>query len=292
MASSKTAGTAEKVRGSDAFLDREFPMSGSNFRAISKLAYDHSGIVLSDHKQQMVYSRLARRIRELQMHNFDAYLRKVNSHWEEESTAFLNALTTNLTSFFRENHHFNYMAKHVVPELKKIHAHDKKIRVWCAAASTGEEPYSIGMVLRETFPGNAWDIKILATDIDSNVLATAKKAVYGPDRVEDFDPSRLKKWFRKAQDGSYQIVDSVRSLLTFNQLNLLQSWPIKGPFDIVFCRNVIIYYDQETQKTLFKKIHKVMAKDAHLFIGHSESLFNVCKQFDLIGRTVYRRSNE
>ena len=292
MASSKTARIEDRVRGSDAFLNREFPMSGRNFRVISKLAYDHSGIVLSDHKQQMVYSRLARRIRELELPNFDVYLRQVNEHWDQESTAFLNALTTNLTSFFRENHHFNYLAKQVVPELKKTHAHDKKIRVWCAAASTGEEPYSIGMVLRETFPANAWDIKILATDIDSNVLTTAKEAIYGPDRVEDFNPSRLKKWFRKSLDGNYQIVDSIRSLLTFNQLNLLHSWPIKGPFDFVFCRNVIIYFDQETQKTLFKKIHKVMARDSHLFIGHSESLFNVSQQFSLIGRTIYSRCNE
>ena len=280
---------AHKVKGSNAFLGREFPMSAKNFQRISSLAYDHSGIVLSDHKQQMVYSRLARVIRKSGLENFDDYLDQLDKNWASECTPFLNAITTNLTSFFRENHHFEFLSDHVVPKLKIMHKLDKRIRVWSCAASTGEEPYSIAMVLREGFPGLDWDIKILATDLDSNVLAKARSGLYSDDRVEEIEPRRLKRWFTKLDGKNYQVDDSIRSMLTFNQLNLLDSWPMKGPVDLVFCRNVIIYFDHQTQITLFKKIHNLMAEDSHLFIGHSESLFSVTTQFRSVGRTIYQR---
>lgn len=289
MAKTSDMPDARQAPADDAFSDREFPMSDSNYSRISKLSYDQSGIVFDQHKQPMVYSRLSRRLRQLNQSNFDVYLKYLDSHWDTERTHFLNALTTNLTSFFREAYHFDYLADVIIPELRKRHATDKRVRIWSAASSTGEEPYSIAMVFREAMPGLDWDIKILATDLDSNVLDTAQRAIYSVDRLEDMDPKRIRRWFTQIDSGHYQVKEKVRSLLTFNQLNLLHNWPIHGPFDVVFCRNVIIYFDLDTQRTLFKKIHRIMAPDSHLIIGHSENLINVSSDFESMRRNVFRR---
>ena len=264
-------------------------MSGVNYRAISALAYQHSGIVLTDAKQEMVYSRLARRLRELRLENFDQYIGLLESDWKSEETGFLNSITTNLTYFFRENHHFEYLAEVVIPELKKRHQHDRRIRVWSTAASTGEEPYSIAMVFREAFRDKSWDIRILATDLDSNVLAHARRGVYTNERVESMEPERRNKWFSQRDPEHVEVHPDLRSLLTFKQLNLLHDWPMKGPIDVVFCRNVIIYFDKETQVRLFDKVHRLMASDSWLFIGHSESLLSAATMFKTQGRTIYQR---
>lgn len=264
-------------------------MSGKNFQQISELAYQHSGIVLIDRKQDMIYGRLARRLRKLGIANFDLYLQQLDENWEAEGTSFLNAITTNKTAFFRENHHFEHLAKTIIPNLKIKYKTSKRIRVWSAAASTGEEPYSIAMVFKEAFPGKAWDIKILATDIDSDVLAKAQAGVYTNERVEGIEAARLRKWFKKYDAEHYQANDSLKSILQFKQLNLLEPWPIRGQFDVVFCRNVIIYFDLKTQKTLFQNIHQHMVDDACLYIGHSETLLNVSEQFKSYGLTIYKR---
>ena len=280
---------SKEVSGRDTFLEREFPMSAKDYRTISALAYEHSGIVLADSKQEMVYSRLSRRLRDRGVPTFSEYLKILQSNWEAEQTMFLNAITTNLTSFFRENHHFEYLAETVVPKLKQQHAKDRKIRVWSTAASTGEEPYSIAMVFREAFQVSQWDIKILATDIDSDVLSTARQGVYKFDRIEGIGDRRQKKWFQQVGKEDYQVDDSLKELLSFKKLNLLNNWPMKGPFDVVFCRNVIIYFDKETQRVLFEKMSKLMPKDSHLFIGHSESLLKVADKYESKGRTIYKR---
>jgi chemotaxis protein methyltransferase CheR len=277
------------VRGSDSFLQREFPMSAKNYQTVSALAYLHSGIVLTDIKQEMVYSRLARRLRELALRDFDGYVVRLETGWEEEASEFLNAITTNLTFYFRENHHFEYLAETVIPHLKKIHARDRRIRVWSSAASTGEEPYSIAMVLKEGFSESNWDIKILATDLDSNVLATAKAGIYHNDRIATMSKERQRRWFSPV-DEEHVIVDpELAKMMTFKRLNLLHEWPMKGFFDVVFCRNVIIYFDKETQSKLFIKMHKLMGPESHLFIGHSESLLDAASLFKALGRTVYKR---
>lgn len=278
------------VKGSDAFLGREFPMSSRDFRKISALSYKLSGIVLSDAKQEMVYSRLARRLRVLGIQRFEQYMEVIESGDKAEQEHFLNSITTNLTSFFRENHHFEYLKDIAIPALRKVHAADRRIRVWCSAASTGEEPYSIAMVFRESFPASSgWDIKILATDIDSEVVNTAKQGVYAQNRVDGMPEKRLKRWFTKTPSGHYEVEQELKNMLTFKTLNLLHSWPMHGPFDVVFCRNVIIYFDKQTQCELFEKIQQMMPADRFLFIGHSESLLHVSDAFDSKGGTIYHK---
>jgi chemotaxis protein methyltransferase CheR len=277
------------VRGNDSFSQREFPMSAKNYQKISALADKYSGIVLADIRQEMVYSRLARRLRELNFRRFDEYMAYLDADWSAEETNFLNAITTNLTHYFRENHHFEYLADNVIPMLRKSHMRDLRIRVWCNAASTGEEPYSIAMVFREEFSESNWDIKILATDLDSNVLATAQAGIYHKDRVEAISKERKKRWFSQVDSDHVKVDGSLQDILTFKQLNLLHDWPMKGPFDVVFCRNVIIYFDKDTQSKLFVKVHKLMGADSHLFIAHSESLLGAADKFKPLGRTVYQR---
>lgn len=282
------------IEGSDSFVGREFPMTRTDFKKISKMAYAMSGIVLPDAKQEMVYSRIARRVRALNLKTFTEYLALLDkpargSVGAKETEHFLNAITTNLTSFFRESHHFDYLRDIAIPDLMNIHRDDRRIRVWCCAASTGEEPYSIAMTFRETIPNiDNWDVKILATDIDSEVVAKASAGLYRENSVGDMDPGKVKRWFTKT-DAGYQVDSKLRSLLTFKTLNLLHDWPMRGPFDVVFCRNVIIYFDKHTQRQLFSRIDQLMPSDRYLFIGHSESLLQVSKQFQSKGGTVYQR---
>ena len=297
-----TAGALEKdqafdpttVQGSDSFMGREFPMTAADFRKISAMSYAMSGIVLSDAKQEMVYSRLARRVRSLKLKNFKEYLTLIDkpaagSPGAIETEHFLNSITTNLTSFFRESHHFDYLRDTAIPHLLQLHRVDKRIRVWCCAASTGEEPYLIAMTFREAVPNiDDWDIKILATDIDSDVVAKAAAGRYSENVIGDLDPGRLKKWFRFDGD-KYEVHPKLKSLLTFKTLNLLHDWPMRGPFDVVFCRNVIIYFDKHTQRHLFKRMDALMPSGRYLFIGHSESLLHVSNEFKSQGGTVYHR---
>lgn len=280
-----------EVKGSDNYVGREFPMTAGDFRKISALSYAMSGIVLTDAKQEMVYSRLARRVRALKLRTFQEYLHLVEKQPEgkQETEHFLNAITTNLTAFFREGHHFEYLKKTAIPDLLKTHAVDKRIRVWCCAASTGEEPYSIAMTFREAIPRiDDWDVKILATDIDSDVVAKAKAGVYRDSDVEGIPAERRNKWFSKT-DAGYQVDPKLQKILTFKTLNLLHDWPMRGHFDVVFCRNVIIYFDKHTQKKLFSKIDALMPSGRYLFIGHSESLLHVSNQFSSKGGTIYHR---
>ena len=281
-----------QVRGNDAFLKREFPMSAKNFRKISTFVYSQSGIVLSDSKQEMVYSRLARRMRKLGIGNFTEYLCQVENDIAGETSSFLNAITTNLTSFFRENHHFEFLTDIAIPELKLRHREDKRIRIWCTAASTGEEPYSLAIVFREAFIPASWDIKILATDIDSNVLDTARRGIYPLADVEDIGTKRKGKWFQTNGRNEVKVDEGLKQMITFRQLNLLDRWPMKGIFDIVFCRNVIIYFDKETQRTLFVKMAGFIDAESYLFIGHSESLITVSDQYKPLGGTIYKLAGE
>jgi chemotaxis protein methyltransferase CheR len=280
-----------EVLGSDNFVGREFCMTAADFRKISAMSYAMSGIVLTDAKQEMVYSRLARRVRTLQLKTFEEYLKYIEKHpsGKAEREHFQNAITTNLTSFFREGHHFEYLAKTAIPDLMNIHRHDKRIRVWCCAASTGEEPYSIAMTFREAIPRiDDWDIKILATDIDSECIAQCKAGMYRQDRLDGMAPERVKRWFKNTGSG-FEVDAKLKQLLTFKTLNLLDDWPMRGPFDVVFCRNVIIYFDKHTQRQLFARMENLMPSGRYLFIGHSESLLHVSKQFTSQGSTIYHR---
>jgi chemotaxis protein methyltransferase CheR len=237
----------------------------------------------------MIYGRLSRRLRALGMKEFNQYCQEIKKDSSKEILEFTNAITTNLTSFFREFHHFEYLENEVIPRLMRLNRDSRRIRVWSAGCSTGEEPYSIAMVFSQFAELRNWDVKILATDLDSNVVATAKAGVYRTDRTEKV-PSPYEKYLESGADKEQlKISSKVSSLITFKQLNLLHTWPMKGQFDIIFCRNVVIYFDLETQKMLFDRYANVLKNDSHLFIGHSESLNKVTNRFSLVGRTIYKK---
>jgi chemotaxis protein methyltransferase CheR len=275
----------------DAGVRTDYVLSDQAFDRIRALVREHTGIALSDAKRQLVYGRLARRLRSLQLDGFDDYIELLEQGDPTELEQFTNAVTTNLTSFFREAHHFEHLAA-VLGEHATRNAASRRLRLWCCAASTGEEPYSIAMVLREQQSLlSGYDVKLLATDIDSNVLATASEGIYGPDRLEAMTSARMSRFFHPsgARAGHHAVDRSLKELITFKRLNLMDEWPMRGPFDFIFCRNVIIYFDKPTQRELFARMALLQRPGDLLFLGHSESLYRVSDSYDLIGRTIYRR---
>ncbi|MEZ5498489.1 MAG: protein-glutamate O-methyltransferase CheR [Steroidobacteraceae bacterium] len=272
---------------------RDFHLSDTEFNEICRRVKAVAGIALSENKRELVYSRIARRLRALELDGFADYLHMLDEDDGTELVEFCNALTTNLTSFFRENHHFDYLREQVLRPRVGQAAASRRIRIWSSACSSGEEPYSIAMTVAEAIPDFArWDIKILATDIDSEMVARAKAGRYPEDRVRGMASSRLQRFFREASDAGrseYLVSEQIRALITFKQLNLMQELPIKGPLDVIFCRNVVIYFDKDTQRQLFARFAPLQRKDQILFLGHSESLFKVSEDWELIGKTIYRR---
>ena len=269
--------------------EREFEFTASDFARVRKLIYQQAGISLSEAKTDMVYSRIGRRLRVLDLYSFKTYLDKLekdNDAWEWE--AFVNALTTNLTSFFREEHHFPILAEHLV-SLKK------PIRIWCSAASTGEEPYTIAITACEAFGTMTPPVEIIATDIDTNVLSTAARGVYPNDRIDKLPNNILKQYFQRgtgAQEGSVRVRNELKALINFQPLNLLaENWPVKEPFDVIFCRNVMIYFDKPTQSKILSRFAPLMKPHALLFAGHSENFTYVSNAFKLRGKTVYELSH-
>ena len=264
---------------------KEFLFTPSDFERIRTLLYQHSGIKLSDSKSNMVYSRLARRLRATGMKSFQDYLQRVERDQSEEWDAFINALTTNLTAFFREPHHFPLLRDHVL-SLRK-----RPLRLWCSAASTGEEPYTMAMTMVDAFGSFKPPVQIIATDIDTNVLSKAQVGIYPLDRVEKLPPETLKRFFLKGSGnnaGYVQVRKELRDLISFSQLNLLDArWPVSGPFDVIFCRNVMIYFDKDTQYKILKRFAPMLETHGLLFAGHSESLHHAADFFKLRGKTVY-----
>jgi chemotaxis protein methyltransferase CheR len=265
--------------------EREFDFTTHDFERIRKLIYQHAGISLSEAKTDMVYSRIGRRLRAGGFDSFKEYLddlERQNSAPEWE--AFTNALTTNLTSFFREEHHFPILLEH----LQKL---KKPIRIWCSAASTGEEPYTLAMTACEAFGTLKPPVEIIATDIDTNVLATAAKGVYPYERVSKLSEHRRKEFFLKGtgkHEGVVKVRKELQSLITFRQLNLLDDhYALGEPFDAIFCRNVMIYFDKPTQAAILNKFIPLMKPNALLFAGHSENFLYVSNAIKLRGKTVY-----
>ena len=284
----ETAGTQTQR-----MLGIEFELTQPQFERIRVLVRQHTGIALSDAKRQLVYGRLARRLRALRLDNFGDYIKLLERGDQTEIEEFTNAVTTNLTSFFRERHHFEHMAEQMLPTLAAKPSASRKLRIWCCAASTGEEPYSIAIVLREAQQLlGGWDVKLLATDLDSSVLATGRNGIYAAPRLEGMDRKRVARFFdvgSGAHEGHFRVRDELRSLITFKQLNLMHEWPMRGPFDAIFCRNVIIYFDKATQRALFERMAFLQRPGDLLYLGHSESLYRVSTQYELVGRTIYRR---
>jgi chemotaxis protein methyltransferase CheR len=272
--------------------DQEFEFNETDFTRIQKLVYDFAGIDLNQSKKNLVYNRLSKRIRFLGLSSFKHYLDHVEAQGETEFVQLINAITTNLTFFFRENHHFDYLASTVVPLLLQTNQAKQKIRVWSAGCSTGEEPYSIAIALKESVP-EGWDVKVLATDLDTSVVETAMAGVYPLERLKGVSEARKKRWFLKGsgnREGWVKVKPELQKMIEFGQINLMNDWPIRDQVDVIFCRNVVIYFDKPTQSKLFNRYADLLPDHGHLFIGHSESLYKVCDRFTLIGQTIYKKS--
>lgn len=268
----------------------EFQFSKRDFERLRKLVYSHTGINLTEEKQQLTYGRFAKRLRALRIQDFGDYINLIEKGDEDEMDHFISAITTNFTSFFRESHHFDFL----VEEVQRIAQGSRRIRIWSAGCSSGEEPYSIAISILKAIPDAInWDLKILATDLDKKMVAKAAAGVYDQERISGLPSDVKKAWFRKGRGenaGKVQVAADARSLITFNELNLLHDWPVKGPFDIIFCRNVVIYFDKGVQRTLFAKFCAKQRKGGKLIIGHSENLANVSEDYKLIGRTIYEKT--
>jgi chemotaxis protein methyltransferase CheR len=275
----------------DALLpQREFAFTAADFERVRKLIYAHAGIALSAAKHDMVYSRLARRLRATGDRSFADYLARLEHGDEQEWETFINSLTTNLTAFFREAHHFEMLARH----LKGI-TERRPIKIWCSAASTGEEPYSIAMTVVETYNRFDVPVSILASDLDTNVLEQGRRGVYALERLEKLSRERVSKFFLKgtgAQEGFARVRPELQKLITFTRVNLLDArWPLQGPLDVIFCRNVMIYFDKPTQYAILKKFVPLLREDGVMYAGHSESFLHATDLFRSLGRTAYERAD-
>jgi chemotaxis protein methyltransferase CheR len=270
------------------FSGKEFPMADEDFKRLAALAYDISGIVLGDQKKELVYSRISRRIRKLGLVNFAQYCHHLEHQQSSELNEFLNSITTNLTSFFRESHHFEFLAKEIIPSWRKQDK-NKPIRIWSSACSTGPEPYSIAITLHKNMIVKQHNIKILATDLDSDVLKKAREGVYPAADIEQLPKDYLSCFQQNTNTGLGMVKQELKDLIQFNRLNLLGPWPMKGKFDVIFCRNVVIYFNKETQKELFERLADQLNDGGYLFIGHSETLNGMSDRFSSKGRTIYQK---
>jgi chemotaxis protein methyltransferase CheR len=269
---------------------REFDYTSDDFNKVKTIIHRKAGISLVDSKSQLVYSRLARRLRVLGLKDFKTYLRYLETDSAEQEE-FVNALTTNLTSFFREAHHFDTLKKLAQEKARKRQG----LRVWCAAASTGEEPYSIAITLAEAYGRLDAPVEIVASDIDSNVLREAEQGIYALSRIEALSIEQKKRFFQKgvgANEGKARVIAPLRNLIEYKKINLLDSsWLLEGKFDVIFCRNVMIYFDKSTQLRLFQRMLTLLNPDGFYFAGHSESFTNVNTIAELIGKSTYRPVN-
>lgn len=276
-------------------IQPETGLSRDDMGFIAKLVYEHAGIVIREHKEAMTRGRLARRVKALGMASvaeYCAYLR--TSGAADEIPELINAVTTNHTAFFRERHHFDHLRKEVLPRLIQERAGRRgRIRIWSSASSSGEEPYSIAATARDAI-GNRSDLdfRILATDIDTDILARAEAGIYPAEQFERL-PADLRPWLKVETTGGrgeVRISDELRRLLAFKRLNLIDKWPMSGPFDVIFCRNVFIYFDTPTKAAILDRFVALLQPGGFLYLGHSESLPQPHPQLRLIGRTIYERT--
>ncbi|MCH8078978.1 MAG: protein-glutamate O-methyltransferase CheR [Proteobacteria bacterium] len=275
--------------------NREFLFTEKDFKYLAQLAGTRAGINLSSSKRELIYGRLARRLRELGLKSYKQYCDRLKDGDEEELTNFINAITTNVTSFFRENHHFEFLEQNLLPELinNQNDVNKPRLRLWSAGCSSGEEPYSMAMVLQESIPDiRRWDAKILATDLDLNILDIASRGIYPLQRMQSVSLVRRKRWLSLGigkNEGTGKVGNDIRQMVTFRQLNLTADWPMRGSFDAIFCRNVTIYFDKPTRIRLLNRFANLLSDDGHLFVGHSESLFGLTDRFRSVGRTIHQK---
>lgn len=275
--------------------EKEFIFTNEDFNFLSELVGLNAGINLTEDKRELVYGRVAKRLRLLGINSFSDYCKLLRQDNTEEIKHFINSMTTNVTSFFREEHHFEHLANTIIPDIIRRNAGvaRPKIRIWSAGCSTGEEPYSIAMVLRENIKDiDNWDAKILATDLDSNVVETAQKGEYPIERVNEISIERKKRWMlvgTGTKTGSVKIKTNIRDLVHFKQLNLTQTWPFHGTFDCIFFRNVAIYFKRETQISLLNRFADHLDENGTLFVGHAESLIGLSDRFVNTGHTIHQK---
>lgn len=264
-------------------------LTDSQFKKISRLVYQLCGINLKEGKEALVRSRLIKRLRALGMGSFEDYMKFVRSdQGADELGLMIDVLTTNKTSFFREQAHFDYLLDKILPELK-----GRTMRFWSAACSSGEEPFSLAMLLRENIRNiDSRDVKILATDISRRMLEKAREGVYEEEKLQGISQQFLKKYFvrvRRESQYTYRVKDNVRTMVRLARLNFMDKWPMKGPFNLIFCRNVMIYFDRPTQQELISRFWNLLEPGGHLFVGHSEGLSAISHKFSYIKPAIYRK---
>jgi chemotaxis protein methyltransferase CheR len=270
-------------------------LGDTEFAFLCSFVYKHCGIVLGEHKRQLVQGRLARRLRALKLRGFDAYVELLCRDPQSELGELASAISTNVTAFFREMHHYDLLVDELLPHWLEAKRSGGKLRIWSAGCSTGEEPYALAMVLAEALErsGSNVDARILATDLSPQALEVARRGEYPLDRLGGVSEARRNRWFLRGEgafEGLACIHPRLRELVSIQPLNLLHEWPMRGPFDAIFCRNVVIYFDKPTKQKLFERYAGLLEQGSYLFLGHSESMYGLSDAFDLVGRTVYRKN--
>lgn len=279
--------------GREVLAGGEFVLTAEDFRRIAQILHSHTGIALSEGKAALVYSRLAKRLRALGLRSFRDYCALIQDvEGVDELQAMTAALTTNVTRFYREPHHFDHLRDMVMPELAARARAGGRVRLWSAACSNGQEPYSMAMTVLSVLPEAAdLDVRILATDIDPNMVAEGKAGVYSAEALAAAPEALARRWFDKQADGRWSAGEALRRLVAFRELNLIGDWPMKGRFDVVFCRNVVIYFDESTQERVWGRFVPTMALGGTLYIGHSERVSGpAAAVLSPDGLTTYRRA--
>lgn len=287
--------TVADSRGPNAggLVEGEFLFTTDDFKKIAEILHSHAGIALAEGKAALVYSRLAKRLRSLGLRSFREYCALVeDAKGVDERQAMMAALTTNVTRYFREPHHFDHLRDVVMPKLADRARRGGRVRLWSAACSNGQEPYSMAITVLAALPEAArLDVKILATDIDPNMIAEGKAGVYREDAVEPVPLDLRRKWFKKVPVGNdtrWGVADELRELVSFRELNLIGDWPMKGKFDVIFCRNVVIYFDEPTQERIWSRFAPMLEPGGTLYIGHSERVSGPAADiFETTGLTTY-----
>jgi chemotaxis protein methyltransferase CheR len=271
---------------------QSFSITEKEFNLFRDIIYRQTGIQMTEKKRNLVVARLSKRLRALNLSNFSEYYEYLNtsSKAADELNNLINRITTNKTDFFREKHHFDFLINEIFPSFLDVarNSGTRRLRIWSAGCSSGEEPYSLAMTVADFFKDErGWDLKILATDLDTDILMKAAKGVYSSQQITPVPMNYLSKYFVRTSQG-YEVSPQIKAMIAFRKLNLMDpSFPMKKPFDIIFCRNVMIYFDEETRKDLVKKYHNHLRDNGYMFVGHSESLMYMKHLFKFLKHTVY-----
>ena len=269
--------------------DSRRPLSDASYREFQRLVLLHTGIHLADNKRSMIVNRFTRRLNALNIETFEEYIELVSKQNNPETIDFIDTITTNLTYFFREPHHFDFLGKVVLPRLAEGRSRTEPIRIWSAGCSSGQEPYSIGMTVLDTLDIRKQPVKILCTDIHSKLVVTTRVGIYGKEQLRGLDEQTRTKWFKETEDGRWQADIAIRQMMYCKRLNLFGPWPVRSGVDVIMCRNVLIYFNEEYQRRLISGFAAMQTPGSYLFIGHSETLEGFSRLYKRVANTVYER---